>query len=422
MASLNTGQRQTRDEEQLLYDYWLDRARTDSPEQLIEDFCRLFIEGGGYREAPIYLALERLVKAKDAEIRFYYFFNRCCHILVNRWQMQSTCQPAILELVSLLDNLPSPGPGHYSTANTLRHLVKKFTLSDDYVKLQRLARIISSQYSEETAPCVGTLINRYPYLYDHCLLSDESPREQRQTVRRIKVKTERCFEVNLSHYVTYQVRLGQVAHTPKTSEEAGRIIQPVKNPTLLNDKELNRALKHYLGTVAGNYTYKELSQNFLANTVYTPTYKDFKNDLYDYLITSLDYGKGQFNKKLDDVLQNTLPHCDQQKPSEFLRLRTSSQLLNYLVVESGQKPDHYIFMDMITNMGVTRTVGLLLKLILICPKAKPHLDKRFSILFNHYESYSRDQVPWLVKSLENLQVAFSIHFGQADLSCLRQIQ
>jgi len=422
MASLNDRQIETKDEEQVLYDYWLDRVRTDSPEELIEDFRRLFIEGRGYQEAPIYLALERLVKAKDAEIRFYYFFNRCCHILVNRWQMQSTCQPAILELVSLLDNLPSPGPGHYSTANTLRHLVKKFTLSDDYVKLQRLARIISSQYSEETAPCVGTLINRYPYLYDHCLLSDESPREQRRTVRRIKVKTERCFEVNLSHYVTYQVRLRQVAHAPKTSEEAGRIIQPVKNPTLLNDKELNRALKYYVSPVEGNYTYKALSQNFLANTVYSSTYKDFKNDLYDYLITSVDYGKGQFNKKLYDVLQNTLPQWDQQKPSEFLILRTSSQLFNYLVVESGQKPDHYIFIDMITNMGVTRTVGLLLKLVLVCRKVKPHLDKRFSILFNHYEGFSRDQVPWLVKSLESLQVAFSIHFGKADLSCLRQIQ
>ncbi|MCA2812915.1 MAG: hypothetical protein IM477_10345 [Microcystis sp. M090S1] len=422
MASLNTGQRQTRDEEQLLYDYWLDRARTDSPEQLIEDFCRLFIEGGGYREAPIYLALERLVKAKDAEIRFYHVFNRCCHILVNRWQTQPAHQPAIPELVSLLENLPSPPPGHYSIPNNLGHLVKNFTLSDDYVRLQRLARIISGKYSEKTAASLGTLISRYPYLYDYYLLGDESHREQRQTVRRIKVKTESRFEVNLSRYVTYQVRLAQVAHSPKIREEAGRIIQPVENPTLLNDKELNRALKYYLGTVAGNYTHKALSQNFLANTVYTPTYKDFKNDLYDYLITSLDYCKGQFNKKLDDILQNTLPHCDQQKPSEFLMLRTSSQLLNYLVVESGQKPDHYIFMDMITNMGVTRTVGLLLKLILICPKAKPHLDKRFSILFNHYESYSCDRVPWLVKSLENLQVAFSIHFGQADLSCLRQIQ
>lgn len=422
MASLNDRQIETKDEEQVLYDYWLDRVRTDSPEELIEDFRRLFIEGRGYQEAPIYLALERLVKAKDAEIRFYHFFNRCCHILINRWQMQPTCQLAIPELVSLLENLPPARQGYHSTSNTLRHLLKNFTLSDDYVKLQRLARIISSKYSEETAPRVGTLINRYPYLYDHCLLSDESPREQRRTVRRIKVKTERCFEVNLSHYVTYQVRLRQVAHAPKTSEEAGRIIQPVKNPTLLNDKELNRALKYYVSPVEGNYTYKALSQNFLANTVYSSTYKDFKNDLYDYLITSVDYGKGQFNKKLYDVLQNTLPQWDQQKPSEFLILRTSSQLFNYLVVESGQKPDHYIFIDMITNMGVTRTVGLLLKLVLVCRKVKPHLDKRFSILFNHYEGFSRDQVPWLVKSLESLQVAFSIHFGKADLSCLRQIQ
>jgi len=422
MASLNDRQIETKDEEQVLYDYWLDRVRTDSPEELIEDFRRLFIEGRGYQEAPIYLALERLVKAKDAEIRFYHFFNRCCHILINRWQMQPTCQLAIPELVSLLENLPPARQGYHSTSNTLRHLLKNFTLSDDYVKLQRLARIISSKYSEETATRVGTLINRYPYLYDYYLLGDDSPREQRQTVRRIKVKTESRFEVNLSRYVTYQVRLAQVAHSPKIREEAGRIIQPVENPTLLNDKELNRTLKYYLGTVAGNYTHKALSQNFLANTVYSSTYKDFKNDLYDYLITSVDYGKGQFNKKLYDVLQNTLPQWDQQKPSEFLILRTSSQLFNYLVVESGQKPDHYIFIDMITNMGVTRTVGLLLKLVLVCRKVKPHLDKRFSILFNHYEGFSRDQVPWLVKSLESLQVAFSIHFGKADLSCLRQIQ
>jgi len=229
MASLNDRQIETKDEEQVLYDYWLDRVRTDSPEELIEDFRRLFIEGRGYQEAPIYLALERLVKAKDAEIRFYHFFNRCCHILINRWQMQPTCQLAIPELVSLLENLPPARQGYHSTSNTLRHLLKNFTLSDDYVKLQRLARIISSKYSEETATRVGTLINRYPYLYDYYLLGDDSPREQRQTVRRIKVKTESRFEVNLSRYVTYQVRLAQVAHSPKIREEAGRIIQDRKS-------------------------------------------------------------------------------------------------------------------------------------------------------------------------------------------------
>jgi hypothetical protein len=156
--------------------------------------------------------------------------------------------------------------------------------------------------------------------------------------------------------------------------------------------------------------------------VYAPTYQAFKDELYEYLVTSADYGKGQFNRKLYDVLQNTLPQCNHQKPSEFLVLRTSSQLLNHLIVESAQKPEHYIFIDMITNMGVTRTVGLLLKLVLMCRKVKPYLEKRLSILFNHYEGFSSDGVPWLVKSLENLQVGFSIHFGKADLSCLKQIR
>ena len=73
-------------------------------------------------------------------------------------------------------------------------------------------------------------------------------------------------------------------------------------------------------------------------------------------------------------------------------------------------------------MGVTGTVGMLLKLVLMCNKVKPYLEKRFSILFNHYEGFSQEGVPWLVQALENMQIAFSIHFGRADLSCLYQIR
>lgn len=422
LASPQGNTKYTREEEQFLYDYLLDSVQRESPELLLEDFRRLFIEGRGYRDARVYIALERIVKSRDAELSFYHFFNRCCHILVNRWQMNPQHQPAIPELVAMLENLAPARQGHHSTANHLRQLVKNFTLSDHYVKLQRLARIISCKYSDKYASSVGTLINRYPYLYDHCLLSDESSQEHQQTVRHIKSKTERRFEVNLSRYVTYKVRLAQLSNSSDFSAEGGRIIQPVKNPTLLSDRELNRALKQYIGTLETGHTYRELSQNFVTQTVYAPTYQAFKDELYEYLVTTADYGKGQFNRKLYDVLQNTLPQCNHQKPSEFLVLRTSSQLLNHLIVESAQKPDHYIFIDMITNIGVTRTVGLLLKLVLMCRKVKPYLDKRLSILFNHYEGFSSEGVPWLVKSLENIQVGFSIHFGKTDLSCLKQIR
>lgn len=419
LSNLQFQTRQGREEEQLLYDHLLERVQREEPPQLLEEFRRLFIEGRAYDDYQIYMALEKLVKAKDAEERFYYCFNRCCHILVNRWQMQPQLHGAIPELVSILENLAPARQGSVSTSNRLRQLVKNFTLSDHYIKLQRLARIVDSKSRSNKS--VGTLINRYPYLYDHCLLSDESSKEHQQTVRQIKRQTEKRFEVNLSRYVTYKVRLAQLARNSQLPSESQRIIQPVTNPTLLSDKELNKALKQYVGTVESGYTYKSLSQSFMTHSIYTPTYEAFKKDLYEYLASSIEYGKGQFHKKLYKVINDTLPECNAQKPSEFLLLRTTSQLLNYLVVENVQNPKHYTFINLISNMGVIRTVGMLMKLVLICNKLKPYLEKRFSILFNHYESFSTDGVPWLVKALENLQLAFSVNFGKADLSCLRQI-
>ncbi|MEA5535594.1 hypothetical protein [Crocosphaera sp. XPORK-15E] len=422
--SQNYTRQQVSLEEQVIYDYLLQHVRTDSPGQLIEDFRCLFVEARGFREAQLYAALETIAKRKNIEHQFNYFFNRCCHILINSWQMQPQSQAAIPELIALFEHLAPPRSGYNNTVNRVRYLVTNFTQSDQYVKLQRLARVIDNKQNPHNANSIGNLIDRYPYLYNHCLLGDDSSQEHQQTVRQIKSQTERRFEVNLSRYVTYKVRLAQMAHTPQASQEEGRIIRPVKNPTLLKDKELNHALKHFVGTVDGGYTYKSMSQNFLSNTVHTQSFGRYKDDLYEYILSSLDsnYTKGQFNKKLYQILQNTLPECNQQKPSEFLMLRTSSQLLNFFVVESSKQPEHYVFVDMIANLGVTQTMGVLLKVILICNKVKPYLEKRFSILFNHYESFAREGVPWLVKSLENLQLAFSVHFGKVDLSCLKQVK
>ncbi|MGB5593647.1 MAG: hypothetical protein WBM62_06395, partial [Crocosphaera sp.] len=408
-------------EEQVIYDYLLQHVKTDAPGQLIEDFRRLFVEARGFRVPQLYVALEKIVKRKNVEYQFNYFFNRCCHILINHWQMEPQSHAAIPELVALFENLAPPRSGYQSTANRVRYLVKHFTQSDQYIKLQRLARVINNKLNPDKSNLVGNLIHRYPYLYNHCLLGDESSQEHQQTIRKIKSQTERRFEVNLSRYVTYKVRLAQMSRSPELAQEKSRIIRPAKNPTLLKDKELNQALKHFVGTVDGGYTYKSLSQNFLNHTVHTQTFGRYKDDLYEYILTSLDpkYSKGQFNKNLYQLLQNTLPECNHQKPNELLRLRTASQLMNFFVVENGKKPEHYVFVDMISNMGVTRTMGLLLKVVLVSHKVKPYLEKRFSILFNHYESFTREGVPWLVKSLENLQLAFSVHFGKVDLSCLK---
>ncbi len=56
-----------------------------------------------------------------------------------------------------------------------------------------------------------------------------------------------------------------------------------------------------------------------------------------------------------------------------------------MVVESPEQPKHFVFYDLINNQGARMVTGLLLKIVLFCPKAKPYLEQRFSILFNHYQ-------------------------------------
>lgn len=413
--------RQTNQEEQLLYDHWLKIVQTKPPDDVIEDFKNLFIRGRDYRHPEIKTALSKIVQNKQADQQFSFMLNRCCHILINRWQMQPLLQSAIVDLIACFEGLSLPNATYSGSSARLRQFVINFTKSDHYRKLQRLAKVII--YNKE-GNSVGNLINRYPYLLEHYLLGEDSSPEDQQVVQNIQNKIQKTFELDLSQYVTYKIRQSQINRRNQQGNGVG--VQPlrqVNNPTLLNEKELGLALKHFVGRVEGTYTYQDLSQSFVSHTRYTPNYKKFKHDLYEYLITSVDskYGRHQFNEKLYKKIQGILPHCENQKVDEFIILRTASHLMNFLVVESAQTPTHHIFVDMITNLGPTSTVGLLLKLVLVSRKVKPYLEKRFAILFSHYESFSKDGVPWLVKSLENLHIAFSVHFGKADLSFLRQI-
>ncbi|HEY9607157.1 MAG TPA: hypothetical protein V6C85_36450 [Allocoleopsis sp.] len=414
--------RHTTREEQQLYDHLLYCVQVELPHQLIERFQRLFLNGARYTDPEIWLALEKVTMSKQAEQEFKFVLNRCCHILINRWQLQPQLQGAIPQLVALFENPPDPMRVQSRGARRLRQLVQLFTETEQYLTLQRLSRVVSETAEVNSSKEVGSLIQRYPYLYEHCLLSEDSSYEHQQTVRQIQSRVQRRFEVDLSQYVTYQVRRAQALRS-QSKDVADRIIQPVKNPTLLSDRELAAALKQYVGKVQGSDTYRDVAQSFLTHSSQTTSYRAFKDELYEYLTSSIDpaFGKRQFNDRLYNHLKSTLPICDAEKPTEFLLVRTCSQLLNFLVVESPQRPNHFIFVDLITNLGATLTIGLLLKIVLLCRKVKPYLEKRFAILFNHYESYTRDGVPWLVTSLENLNIALSVHFGAADLSCLNQI-
>ncbi|MBV6626398.1 MAG: hypothetical protein KI793_26260 [Rivularia sp. (in: Bacteria)] len=407
--------------EQKIYQHLFDLVQLKPSSEIIERFRALFIEGTNYQEREISSALDTIIKSKKTEKEFYFFLNRCCHILINRWYMQPQTHHAIYKLITTFNKPPSAKriiTSRNKFIRRLHELVKGFQKSEQYSTLQRLAQVINqtSSVSENRNQSLISLIRRYPYLHEHCLLNEDATIEHQWIVKQIQSQIQRKFEIDLSQYVTYQVRLSQIAKNSSLSR-TNRIIQPVNNPTLLSDTQVNLALKSFVGKVEGASTYKDLAYNFLHYSSQATSLRAYKDDLYEYLISGIDweYGKRQFHQRLYAQLQNTLPQADSQKVNDFLIVRTCTQLLNFLVVESSSSPQHFTFIDLITNQGSIRIIGLLLKILLICRKSKPYLAKRFAILFNHYESAATSDIDWLVESLEELNIALSVHFGNIDL-------
>jgi hypothetical protein len=97
-------------------------------------------------------------------------------------------------------------------------------------------------------------------------------------------------------------------------------------------------------------------------------------------------------------------------------VRTCSNLFNFLVVDPSAGRQHYVFLDLINNLGPVHTTGLLLRILLICQKVRPFVERRFSLLFNHNETASSETVEWLVHMFENINIALSLNFGSVDLS------
>ncbi|HEY9807026.1 MAG TPA: hypothetical protein V6D04_10685, partial [Candidatus Obscuribacterales bacterium] len=123
-----------------------------------------------------------------------------------------------------------------------------------------------------------------------------------------------------------------------------------------------------------------------------------------------------FNDQLYAQLQNILPEHDGEALNHSLIVSTCRKLLNFLVVNNPEQVQHFVLVDLMSNMGVTSTIGLLLKIVLFCGGTKSYLEKLFAILFQHYQKHTTNGVDWLVKALENLNVAFSTNFSGASLS------
>lgn len=427
-STSNSHFQQISPEEQKLYDYFSDAVHTISPEVLLLEFQDFLIEGKNSPNPELHQAFNLILKSQKKHKTFNNFMARCCHILIHHWHSQSQAQQEIFKLIHIFDSWSTGRVSASLHSGRLQKLLQDFLQSDQYIVLKRLANAI--EQAAQTTPIdydsditIERLIYRYPFLYQYCLLNEYSHPEHQATVQRLQQDIQQSFELNLSRYVSHKVRLALLAQRTNSIRRARKTLVEVDNPTLLSESELGLALKTFVGMAEQGKSYQMLAHQFSQDVAELATYEELKDQLFDYIIHAINrkYSDFQFGERLHAKLRDTLPEFNAQKPNELLLVRTITQLCNFLVVESPQQLEHYVFIDMQTNLGSIATIALLLKLMLVCGKVKPHLEKRFAILFKHYETQSLQEVPWFVHALENMQLAWSIHFGNADVSFLKHI-
>ncbi|MGF1493651.1 MAG: hypothetical protein ACFBSC_14580 [Microcoleaceae cyanobacterium] len=396
-------------DEQLLYTHLQSLAESEAPQVGIQHFRQLFLGEQLYPNPKVWNSLSRVVDSYNAPQEFPFILNRCCYIFINRWLPRPRLQWAIAELVDLLQTAPTGLPPCWE-AQRLRSHLKRFIQSDQYQALQRLAKAFKVEKSAQTnlAGTLDSLIARYPYLYEHVFLTEASTEQQRQDIRKMRQNAQTKFDEELFDCMTCQ---------PPRDPQRRAVWQPPPNPTLLSQPKFQDAVKHFTGKVDGVHTYPELAQAFLKQSRTIPSYRAFKEELYEYLSDSIDpkYGRNRFNRRLYTMLQETLSYNDGQRLNDTLLTGTCRKLLNFIVVESAHEPSHFVFLDLTNNLGATSVVGMLMRVILICRKVRSDLEKRFSILFNHYSLFPKNKVNWLVESLENLNIAFSLTLGSDRL-------
>ncbi|NJR65502.1 MAG: hypothetical protein HC772_09585 [Leptolyngbyaceae cyanobacterium CRU_2_3] len=90
-----------------------------------------------------------------------------------------------------------------------------------------------------------------------------------------------------------------------------------------------------------------------------------------------------------------------------LLLRTTNRVIEFLTSANHEEPSP-LFVLLLSRGNPIALVMVLLKLILICPYARTHLEVRIADLIRHYEKYSEDDCRWVINFFEMFNITMTI--------------
>lgn len=415
---------------QIIYQYLRQHTALSSPPETVKEFQNLFLPATE-RDRQISQALEKIF-ASDKQY-FHGFLSHCCYSVLDCWADSSD---TTLPVSQLLDTFTAfaQTQTYDRRRKHLARTIADYQQTEPYLQLKAVAAIIEPQtpakldsanlanngtYSKSDRHSQTTLsnyISRYTYLYQHFLPHDSPPHLTR-FIQQLQEQRQRDFEIQLSKHIIYRFRLKQLAQMKLLSKGAGKMITKVDNPSLLSERAFKVAWQQYLKKTE-NHTMLERSQRFVAENKFRSSCSEFKQDLYSFLTYNIKPKNSayQFNRQLKQKLAEIFPQSDAKPLNKSLILQTCRQLISFLIVDSSQPNSKARFAELTANLGTAVAADILVKIVLICPESKIDLAKKIGAIVIHSQLEKAHDLPWLIKVLEHLSIAFSVYFGNFDLS------
>ncbi|WP_204106134.1 MULTISPECIES: hypothetical protein [Spirulina sp. CCY15215] len=373
----------------MIYQFFLDTVRYFAPEDALVEFKRLFFD---YQSTPnnidAFTSLSRILSENDRD-EFINTLKRCCYILINNWETKRQ-SPAICQLVDSFADLNfTVRPTHKKNIRRLKSWLKFFLESQGYQELQLF---ISRHNTNSPQQHWSSRYTSY-LLVPQYSNSSNSP-EQREAARVLCKQLKDRFKFDLAMYTARS----ELEHQPPS---------PVDNPTALGTNVL-RLIKKIVAK-RGQFSHTNLAHIFIKQ-IKGIRYREFKTALLNYLIFSVEKQtiveilKTNLSRKLEKLYVDR----DDETVNEALILRTCNKIFGYLTTE-GEKQPSETFVFLLSQGNPLTLVMVLLKLVLICPNSRTHLENRIADLIRYYQQFPNEDSQWVVNFFEIFNITFSIY-------------
>jgi hypothetical protein len=389
-----------------MYNFLLKIVKNWQPEEVLRVFKRTFVDCLTSETSKSSLGIYIVLLDHDEE-DFRHTIKRCCYILINNWESTRRYK-YIQQLVALFADYKSTITSNTSSRiKTCRTWLENFVKSTDYQELKLFA------YRNNENQGKQHWVNRYSsYLLFAQSVDQKNPQEQKEAARKLSKSLKDKYKFDLAMYIA---RSQSQYPTPTSANST--LTPRFRNPSILGDNVL-RLIKTIV-VKKGVFSYENIANIFIKQTQ-NQAIKDFKVSLEKYLIFSVQ------QPKIVEILRHQLlekldiwkPEYNDRNINKHFLLRLCNRVIDCLTTENVSEPSS-LFVMLLSQGHPLTLIIVLLKIILISPNSRSHLEIKIAELIRYYDQYPEEECQWFINFIEIFNITFAIYAENVEYNLIK---